>query len=509
MTYRFRPLWIRTPLWMLALLLVFPAGGKSYGAGGGILYTDFNTGTLPPALHQMNPDGTGDALVKVDLLPDPQYPIWSPDGRLIALTSSFESKGSLYYQTSNAFVFNPTTSAVQQITHWPDIYPPDCICGCTEDYTQVTSKAFSSDSGRLAVVSMRAFVWWPPGEECYEEFLQYYPVFEVYDTLGKHAKVVVGEGHMGGSFHEGDGLDWAPSEDLLICPWQVTSGSGPVAALVAVEPVEGALDAGRFRKLTTPQFLTYQGNYGIGVCYDQDFHPAVGPLSNRVAYVRETDCIDGGYPVSPSTISVRMVDLDGTDDGAIYAVPSGKYVTHLSWAPDESKLVLSFGTQVVTNGWPLSGAIKDTIHIAVLNSDGAGFRRISGPADDHPAWNPRGLEILPAPVIVGINPTAVKSGGKGFNLTVNGQGFNGLPATAKTGQARAAGGLSQASEVLWNGSALPTTFVSPTRLVAAVPASDIKTPGRVKISVLNPAPGGGISAALTLTVRSPWEPGKK
>jgi hypothetical protein len=494
MTCSIRPTLISTPALILAFLLVFPLIASSNGPGGGVIYIDYKTFTL----HQMNPDGAGDTEIAVDL-PKPQCPLWSRNGRLIALTSPLSPKGQTFYNTFNAFVFNPTTGAVQQVTHWPDTYP-GCVEQCTEDCTQVYCKAFSGDDSRLAVVSMRSSVyWWVENGSWNSQYSWSYPIFEIYDLQGGNAKVVVGKGESG-IMHQGDGLDWTPDDELLVCPWQMTEGAGFVTALVAVEPVEGALNSGRFRKLTVPQFVTYVGNHGVGVCYDQDFKPALGPLSKRVAYVRERDCVDGGYPVSPSTMSVRTVNLDGTDDREIYAVPPGKYITHLNWAPDESKLILSSATQVAVKGWPMPLIVTDSLHIDLMNQDGAEFRQISGPGDDYPSWNPFGLKILLKPAVLSISPVVVKAGDKGFNLTVNGKGFNGASATGNIEQTRADQSYSQASVVLWNGSALPTTFVSPTRLMAAVPSADIKTPGSVKISVLNPAPGGGVSPAATLII---------
>jgi len=413
-------LWLRASQLILALLLLFSVIGTSYAAIGGILYNNFSANSV--TLRQMNPDGSGDTKVQVGLQ-DPWSPTWSRDGRLISLSS----QGSYYpYSNSyNAFVFNPATGGIPQITSWKDRYTgksDDYIV----DYSWASSIVFSSDGARLGVVSiMFSEHWWLEGGYWYVTYLKYYPKFEVYDMQGKHAAVTVGDGLTSAAMHQGDGLDWVPNEDLLICPWQVTGDSSPTTALVAVAPVHNALDAGRFRRLTTPQFFQYSGKHGVAVCYDQDFQPAVAPHSHRVVYVRERDCIDGGYPVSPSTISVRMVNLNGTGDRAIYAVPRGKYVSHLSWAPDESKLVLSCGAQVVTNGWPMPSLDNTTGHIALLNPDGTGYREIAGPYADYPAWDPLGPVILPAPSLTNISPAAVTAGGKGFNLTVNGKGFNG------------------------------------------------------------------------------------
>jgi VCBS repeat protein/IPT/TIG domain-containing protein len=62
-----------------------------------------------------------------------------------------------------------------------------------------------------------------------------------------------------------------------------------------------------------------------------------------------------------------------------------------------------------------------------------------------------------------------------FTLAVNGTGF---VAT---------------SVVNWNGAARPTTFVSSTKLTAAIPASDISSKGTASVTVSNPGPGGGVS----------------
>jgi len=53
-----------------------------------------------------------------------------------------------------------------------------------------------------------------------------------------------------------------------------------------------------------------------------------------------------------------------------------------------------------------------------------------------------------------------------------------------------------------NGGLRATTFVSATQLVAAIPASDIAMAGAFTITVFTPAPSGGASNALPLTVEA-------
>jgi hypothetical protein len=72
-------------------------------------------------------------------------------------------------------------------------------------------------------------------------------------------------------------------------------------------------------------------------------------------------------------------------------------------------------------------------------------------------------------------PDSANPGGKAFALKVNGAGFV------------------SGSVVEWDGKPLSTKFVRSTRLVAQVPASKIAKSHTANVTVLNPAPGGGIS----------------
>jgi hypothetical protein len=91
----------------------------------------------------------------------------------------------------------------------------------------------------------------------------------------------------------------------------------------------------------------------------------------------------------------------------------------------------------------------------------------------------------PSPTISSISPATAVAGSGGFTLTITGTNFvNG-------------------SVVRWNGSPRTTTFVSSTRLEAAIPASDIVTAGTANVTVFNPAPGGGESGAATFTINNP------
>ncbi|HMY71664.1 MAG TPA: pre-peptidase C-terminal domain-containing protein, partial [Blastocatellia bacterium] len=88
----------------------------------------------------------------------------------------------------------------------------------------------------------------------------------------------------------------------------------------------------------------------------------------------------------------------------------------------------------------------------------------------------------PKPQVNTISPTSVGAGTGAFTLTVNGTGFI------------------AASVVQFNGANRPTTFVSATQLTAQIAAEDIPAAGTAAIRVVSPAPGGGASNEVTLTI---------
>ncbi len=91
----------------------------------------------------------------------------------------------------------------------------------------------------------------------------------------------------------------------------------------------------------------------------------------------------------------------------------------------------------------------------------------------------------PVPALTSLLPSSGPAGSGGFPLTVNGSNFvNG-------------------STVQWNGSARTTTFVSGTQLTAIIPPTDLAVAGTATVTVVNAAPGGGMSNGLTFTLNNP------
>ena len=89
-----------------------------------------------------------------------------------------------------------------------------------------------------------------------------------------------------------------------------------------------------------------------------------------------------------------------------------------------------------------------------------------------------------APTIVSLAPSMLIAGDTNFQLTITGTNF---APTAK---------------VLWNGTAIPSTFDSATQLTAQVTAAQIAAATSVAVTVVNDAAAGGTSNVSTFTVTS-------
>jgi hypothetical protein len=89
--------------------------------------------------------------------------------------------------------------------------------------------------------------------------------------------------------------------------------------------------------------------------------------------------------------------------------------------------------------------------------------------------------LSPLPTLISISPRAV-------------------PPNRDATVALAGTGFASNSVVQWNGSARPTTFVSATTLKLSLAAADLTSAGTGQLAVMNPAPGGGTSSALALTI---------
>lgn len=99
--------------------------------------------------------------------------------------------------------------------------------------------------------------------------------------------------------------------------------------------------------------------------------------------------------------------------------------------------------------------------------------------------------VNPTPSISGLFPPNVTAGTQSFTLNIAGQNFlNGKIANTEG-----------VSSVYWNGQLRTSTYnKETTQLAVSVLASDVATAGIAQVTVTNPSPGGGPSAAATFTI---------
>lgn len=145
-----------------------------------------------------------------------------------------------------------------------------------------------------------------------------------------------------------------------------------------------------------------------------------------------------------------------------------------------------FGMTDLTTTLVSSSSLKATIPATLLATSGSVPVTVVNPAPGGGTSTPISFTISnPSATIQNINPVAAFVGSAAFELTVNG------------------GGFVQGSAVLFNGTALTTTFVGSTKLKATVGASSLTAAGDFPIAVQNPPPGGGVSAPVVFKVQYP------
>ncbi|MBS1807705.1 MAG: IPT/TIG domain-containing protein [Acidobacteria bacterium] len=89
----------------------------------------------------------------------------------------------------------------------------------------------------------------------------------------------------------------------------------------------------------------------------------------------------------------------------------------------------------------------------------------------------------PVPSLTGLGISMIDAGGAGGMFEVTGDKFV------------------NSSVVYWKDRAMPTTFISRTRLKVTYTAADIFCAGIIRVTVVNPTPGGGTSGALSFSIK--------
>jgi autotransporter-associated beta strand protein len=134
---------------------------------------------------------------------------------------------------------------------------------------------------------------------------------------------------------------------------------------------------------------------------------------------------------------------------------------------------------------PVVGGVATFTDLSITVGGGVGYTLVAATAAPVVSTNSASFDIGNSmPGITSLNPFWKRAGEPAFTLTVTGSNFVFL------------------SEVLWDGSPRPTTYVNPTTVTALISASDIVAVGTASVSVSNPPPAGGVSGALTFRIEA-------
>lgn len=214
--------------------------------------------------------------------------------------------------------------------------------------------------------------------------------------------------------------------------------------------------------------------------------PASDLVTAGTALVEVINPAPGGGTSAPLTFTIDNL------------VPVAKAISPTSAKAGGASFLLTLtgadfaaGARVLWNGTALTTTVvsptKLTAAIAAAELAKAGTATVKA-SNAAPGGGPSAAALTftidnPLPVASALSPVSAKVGGAAFTLTVTGSNFV------------------STSKVRWNGTSLVTTWVSATKLTAAVPAADIATATTAAVTVISPAPGGGTSAALKLPVK--------
>jgi uncharacterized protein (TIGR03437 family) len=215
--------------------------------------------------------------------------------------------------------------------------------------------------------------------------------------------------------------------------------------------------------------------------------PAQDVASSGTAQVTVLNPTPGGGTSAPQTFTIN------NPTPAITTVtPTATVVGGAAVALTVNGTGFIAGSKIQYNGTDLTTAFVSatqlTATIPAGNFAAAGTANVTvvNPAPGGGTSNAVSFAINnPAPTITTVTPTAALIGSPDVVITVNGTGF-------------IAG-----SKARFNATDLTTTFVSATQLTATIPAGNFAAVGTANVTVVNPAPGGGTSNAVSFAVNNP------
>jgi len=270
----------------------------------------------------------------------------------------------------------------------------------------------------------------------------------------------------------------------------------PAPAITSISPTKGVIGGGDLTLTVSgfgfhPQSVVRWDSGDLATTYaSENFLTAVIPSDSLVSSASATISVFNPAPGG------------GASNGVSFAVvPPNPVPTITSLSPSTVTAGGAGFDLTVTGGGFVSGAVlswgiqqrataylSDTsVRASILNSDvadgGTVMVTVSNPPPGGGTSNALAMTIEnPTPVITELNPASASAGTPGRTVSVLGSGFV------------------RSSVVRWNGSERPTTFFDSDYIQVGLSAADLASPGSGSVSVINPAPGGGVSGEVPFTV---------
>lgn len=211
--------------------------------------------------------------------------------------------------------------------------------------------------------------------------------------------------------------------------------------------------------------------------------PATDIAATGSATVSVSDPTYGTSNTETFTINPSPLTLASLSPSSINAGSPAFSLTLMGTSFTSQSVVLWNGIVQQTH---FVSATQLTVQIPAsdITTPGAAIVSVSDPSFGTSNTQNFTINVPPLALSV-VSPPNVTVGGPAFTLTALGTSFTGT------------------SMVEWNGTALATTLVSSTELIAQVPASDISATGTASVMVSDPNSPPGSTSALTITIAPP------
>lgn len=295
-------------------------------------------------IHRIGADGQG----RFNLTQRPGVhdvdPAWSPDGSRIAFVSATESGPSQIYvmRVDGSDVRQLTTGS--QSAGQPQWSPDGSRIAFAGGGGIFVMRADGSQIRQLATGISGVLKWSPDGSKIAFSDYWEWRVADLYvvnaDGTGKRLL------HAGSAF---GGLTWSPDGSRIAYDAWADGGGGCACRSISIVDSDGSNHVA----------LTSAASH-------DSFGPTWSPDGSRIAFARSR----GGADFS-SDIGIFVVDVNGA--GLTQLTHGASLGYHPMWSPDGSQIALYVG-------------YPQALEIAVVNSDGTGFRTL-GPGYG-PTWQP-------------------------------------------------------------------------------------------------------------------------